>query len=206
VTALLTEPTIAVRLRRLWVGELFTSGELTGTFGADWEAVTVELKGPTLIVVGPSAHRDAVKGPFGDSLALRAKAVSDGAITRIEWRNSRRYTAAKREETSDRDVFGFHDPLLDTYSSILADVQEGIPGDAPPPARAAVGALRLVGASRHRLWFAARTTAERDALGTVRGARAALFVAVQTFQGTKRPLHHVLVDPTYKAKRQLLIP
>ncbi|WP_166139847.1 hypothetical protein [Nocardioides ochotonae] len=205
MTVQLTPAAIAVRLRRLWAGDLVASGELAATFGEGWEAITVEMNGPILTVVGPSTHRDATKGPFGDSLARQAKAASRGAITTIRWRNSSRYVDVRREQTSDLDVFGFEDPLLDAYPAILADVQDGIPGEAPAAARAAVGALRLVGASRHRLWFAARTVAERDALGTVPGARATLFEAVQIYQGAKRPLHHVVVDPSYKAKRQLLI-
>jgi hypothetical protein len=88
----------------------------------------------------------------------------------------------------------------------LADLRTAIPTDAAPAARAAVGALQLVGVSRHHSWFATRTSADRDALRTVPGARAALFRAVQTYQDVRRLLHHVLVDPSYRSKRILLSP
>lgn len=69
-----------------------------------------------------------------------------------------------------------------------------------------VGALRLVGVSKHRLWFAAPTLGARDALGSVVGARAALVTAVQAVQRHEVPLHRVVVDASYRAKGALLQP
>lgn len=203
----LTSPAIAVRLRRLWAGEIVTSDELMASvLSGDWHGVELERKGPNLTVVGPGSGRAAIKGPLGDLLARRAREVTGGAITSVQWRASSRFTPARRDRTTDVDVFNVEDPLLETYPEILADVRSSIPTSASPEACAAVGALRLVGASRHRLWFAAETLAARDALGTVPGARAALVVTVQNYQAAKRPLHHVLIDPSYRAKQQRLLP
>lgn len=203
----LTPPAVAVRLRRLWAGEIVDSDELaTSALGDAWHGIELERKGPNLIIVGPASQRDALRGPLGELLARRAREVTGGAITAIEWRTSSRFTPSRRDGTTDGDVFGVEDPLLDAYPHILEDLRSAIPANASPAARAAVGALRLVGASRHRLWFATANSAERDALGTVSGARAALLLTVQNYQAAKRPLHHVLIDPSYRAKRQRLVP
>ncbi|WP_182526468.1 hypothetical protein [Nocardioides dongkuii] len=201
----LTPPALAVRLRRLWAGEIVTSDELaTSPLGVAWHECDLALVGTVLTVVGPARCRDALAGPLGELLARRASEVTRAKVTDVRWRTGARPASVRPDRTSDTDVFGAQDPLLDAYPSILADLRAAVPANAAPAALAAVGALRLVGVSRHRLWFAARTSGDRDALGKVPGARAALFVAVQTYQGVKRPLHHVLVDPSYRAKGLLL--
>lgn len=203
----LSSPAVAVRLRRLWAGEIVTSAELAASALRDaWQDIDLERQGPKLVLVGAAGRRDAIDGALGDLLLRRACEVSVGAITAIGWRSSSWFGPARRDRSSDDDVFGVHDPLLDTYPMILAEVRAAIPPGIGSEARAAVGALRLVGASQHRLWFAARTVAVRDALRSVPGARAALFKAVQIYQRAERPLHHVLVDPSYRAKGQLLVP
>ncbi|MCM3513819.1 hypothetical protein [Nocardioides sp. P86] len=202
-----TPPAVAVRLRRLWAGEIVTSSELAASeLGDAWQELDLERMDSSLLVVGPRVHRDVLRGPLGELLARRAREVTAGAITTVGWRTSSRFTAKRRHRTSDVDVFDVQDPLLDMYPSILGDLRTVIPVGTSPEVRCALGSLRMVGASRHRLWFAACTAADRDALRTVPGARAALFDTVVTYQGAKRPLHHQLVDPSYRAKHQLLVP
>ena len=201
----LEEAAVAVRLRRLWLGVILPSPELAeSSLAPVWQDLDLILTGQTLTIVGPPSGQDALHQPVAELLQSQAAKVTADAVTTLGWRSSRRLQLLRREKSTNLDVFHVDDPLLDQYAGVLDDLRAAIPDGIGPDARAALRGLRLVGASRHRLWFAAPNASARNALGTVPGARAALFTTVQRVQRAKRPLLHIVVDPSYRAKAVLL--
>lgn len=198
---------VSVRLRRLWVFDAPREPTLqTSDFAEGWADCTLTRVGPDLIVRSPYdfGTGNPFDGPFGAWLRGRVAGMA-GSGVQVTWEyDDRPSPAVRRVKTQDLDVYAPGDPLTEDYPEILDDLRRRIPEDATPEARGAVGALRLVGASRHRLWFAAPTEQERDALGSVVGARAALVTAIQAVQEQEVPLYRVVVDASHRSKSLLL--
>ncbi|WP_141013095.1 hypothetical protein [Nocardioides sambongensis] len=167
--------------------------------------VVLRRAGSTLVVVTPYdfGTGDPFAGSLGDFLRTRAERVSGGVITDVAWDFDPKPKVIRRDKTTDLDIYAPGDPSLPAYAALAGRLRDRIPA-TPPAAREAVGALRLVGASAHRLWLAAPSIEARDTLGKVPGARAALVTAIQAVQRHEVPLYRVIVDPSYRGKRVLI--
>lgn len=203
----LEAPAVSVRLRRLWLGDMRCSPGLAASDFADsFLEVGLRREASTLVLRTPYdfGSGDPFEGGFGEYLRARASEVSGGVVDQVAWEYDATGPTLRRAKTSDLDIYSPGDPLLKEYPEVAERLRRRIPADASSAARAAVGALRLVGVSQHRLWFAVPTTAARDALGTTPGARAALVTAVQAVQKHELPLYRVVVDSSYRGKSALL--
>lgn len=192
---------VAVRLRRLWLGEIAASDELADSDLADaWQDVTLRRVGSRLELWTPYdfGAGTPLAGPFGDLLRTRVAELSKGTVTIVDWRFDPYPTPPRRAKTTDLDIYAPGDPMMIEYGGVLAALRYHLGDCTSERAREAVGRLRLVAVSRHRLWFAAPSHRELDALGAVPGARAALVKAVQAVQKDDRPLYRVVVDSTYR--------
>lgn len=149
---------------------------------------------------------DPFSDSFGDQLRSRVSAVSSGVVTDLAWEFSGTRKSARRASTSDLDIYTPGDPLPSEYPEILANLRRHLPADLSDPARAALAQIRLVGASRYRLWFAAPSVEARDQLGKVPGARGALVTAIQAVTKHDVPLYRVVVDSSYRAEGIRLLP
>lgn len=194
---------VSVRLRRLWLGEIARSDELAAS---DLAGAThdVELRrvADVLWLRTPFdfGSGDPFAGDLGRLLRTRVEAVSRGAVRGVAWEFTPELTPVRRPASADLDVYSPGDPSLADHARVLAALRARIPAGADDAARAAVHGIRLVGVSRHRLWFAARSSAERDALARVPGARGLLVTAIQAVQKHELPLYRVVVDPSYRGR------
>lgn len=147
--------------------------------------------------------RSAIDGALGDLVRARPAAESRCSHRRGVGVRPEAQADALSQDTGP-DIYSSGDPLLGDYPAILAKLRDRIPTTTSPRARDAVGALRLVGVSEHRIWFAAPSVKAREALGTVPGARGALVTAIQAVQKQQVPLYRVVIDPSYRRSRALL--
>ena len=191
----------------MWLGDVPRAPTLgSSDFAEGFLDVELRRVGSTLSLRSPVdfGSGDPFDGPFGDFLRTRAAKVSGGVVDEVSWEFDPEQRPVRRAQSGDLDVYAPGDPLLGDYAGILGSLRSRIPAGTAVAAREAVGALRLIGASRHRLWFAAPTAEARDALGKVPGARAALVTAIQAVQKHEVPLYRVVVDGSYRAKGMLL--
>lgn len=198
---------VSVRLRRLWLGKILASPEFMAGDLADI-GLDVQLRriGSTLQIGTPYdfGAGDPFDNAFGKLLRSEAAEVSRGSISSVEWQYDPKRQVVRRTSSNDLDIYSPGDPTLDEYDEVAGALRKRIPDGTSPNAREVIGKLRLVGVSKHRLWFAASNAQARDALGKVPGARAALVTAIQDFQKHEKPLYRVVVDGSYRAKSMLL--
>ncbi|QIX27139.1 hypothetical protein ncot_11420 [Nocardioides sp. JQ2195] len=206
MTTILEAAAVSVRLRRLWLGEIARSTQLAASDLADAvHDVQLSRVADTLVVSG--AYDFGVGDPFdselGERLRQRVVRLSGGTVTTVEWSFDPDLKPVRRPQSSDLDIFTPGDPALEELPTMLVRLRDRLP-PLGAEARETLGRLRLVAASKHRLWFAAPSVAVRDSLARVPGARGALTTAVQRVQRHDLALYRVVVDGSHRAKGLLL--
>lgn len=199
-TSLLGADALAVRLRRLWIGDLGPWLRREGyDLGDCWENTILRRRGLILDLITPIDFGEG--DPFHDglreSIESRIADLTDGHVRMVSWRHLTLKDKPLRPQTSSSaDVFHPGDPtdaaaLLDTAHELTKRLQRV----ERRVAAALLGMLSVAGVSQHRLWLAAPNQLVKDKVGTVPYAGGSLFEAVRTTQRRERPLYDLIVDP-----------
>jgi hypothetical protein len=187
---------VAVRLRSLWLDEIGPAFDEHDHDLADvWRDCEVRRLGPDLVVTGQIhfGDGDPFAGQLGQRLGARLAERTLGTVRTLRYEYSdRQPKTPQRARTSNLDVFHPADVTVNvdkTASVILARI-----ADASETAKVALRGVHFAAVSRHRIWFAAASSAAKVAVGTTPGAAAELALAVKAVQ-RKDPLYDIFVDP-----------
>jgi len=192
-----TASAVAARLRQFWLEEVpdligFAESDLADIHHqVRLERMANELRLHTPYDFGEG---DPIDGAFGAAFRRRVEALSQGVITSVTWLPITESRRPMRKKSSNLDMYEPGDPPADELLELAHRLGQALPADLADPARALLREVKLVGASRHRLWFATDDDATRTAIGTTPGAAYALNAAVRPLQPGE-PLYDVVADP-----------
>ena len=142
-----------------------------------------------------------VSSSIEQQLATQVSELTAAAVRELSWSFLRDVKTTTRKRSSDLDVYEPGDPVIEEWGPLADRLARAIERDAALSALPALRTLRLIAASRHRLWLGLPSAESVLDFRRTPGAAATLKIAVARVQGQKPEdgLYSLVADPDQSA-------